>query len=288
MDATIPDYNGFIYCGAEILFQRIAELPPEVLAKFNLKGRLRLSISSAGPLHDYVRKPYEEKTGAKITEGYGLTEASPMVSCNNFYGERESGYIGVPAPSTDWMIFDGEDFSKGPLPIGPENIGEICCSGPQVMKAYWKEPQQSADHLKQYKGRTWLLTGDLGYMDQYGRITIKDRKKQLIKMAGHSVFPAEVESLMGNHPAVLECAVAGLPDPKLGESVKAWVALRPEFVGKVTPEELLKWSHENITSWKAPKVIEIVNELPKSIVGKILRRVLQEADPVYIAAKGKK
>jgi long-chain acyl-CoA synthetase len=285
---TLPDYNGFCYCAAEILFQRIAELPDDVLAKFDLKGRLKLCISGAGPLHDYVREPFERKTGARITEGYGLSEASPVVSANAFYGERETGYIGVPAPGTDWMIFDGADFSKGPLPIGADNIGEICCTGPQVMRSYWKEPEQTADHLKEYKGKTWLLTGDMGFMDEHGRIAIRDRKKQLIKMAGHSVFPAEVESLMGNHPSVLECAVAGLPDEKTGEAVKAWVALRPEAVGKITAEELLAWAKENMTQWKAPKYVEIVNELPKSLVGKVLRRVLQEADPIFVAKYGKK
>lgn len=278
----LPDYNGFIYCAAEILFQRIAQLPQEVLDKYPLKGRLRLCISGAGPLHEYVRIPYEEKTGAKITEGYGLSEASPVVSCNNFYGEREPGFIGVPAPGTDWKIFDGEDFSKGPIDqIGEEGTGEICCTGPQVMKGYWQNPEQTADHIKEWDGRKWLLTGDIGFMDEFGRIAIRDRKKQLIKMAGHSVFPKEVESLLGEHPKVLEVAVAGLPDEKTGEAVKAWVALKPEARGTITAEELKQWASENMTKWKSPKYLDIIDEIPKTNVGKVMRRTLQEADPLY-------
>jgi len=280
-----PNENGFIYCAAEILFQRIAELPEEILAKFPIAGRIKLCVSGAGPLHDYVREPYERKTKAAIAEGYGLSEASPVVSANALFAtDRELGFIGVPVNSTDWMIFDGEDFSKGPIPIGPDNVGEICVSGPQVMMGYWKNPAQTADHIKDYKGKKWLLTGDLGYMDEFGRVKIKDRKKQLIKMSGHSVFPAETESLVGQNPHVLEVAVAGLPDKKLGESVKAWVALRPESVGKITEQELLDWCKANMTQWKAPMAIEFVKELPKSNVGKVLRRVLQEADPIWIAA----
>lgn len=280
--SELPNYNGMVYCAAEILFHRIAQLPQEVIEQYPLKGRLELCISGAGPLHDYVRKPFEEKTGAAITEGYGLSEASPVVSCNNFFGEREAGYIGVPAPGTDWMIFDAEDFSKGPITTkGEEGTGEICVHGPQVMKCYWKNPEQTADNIKDYQGKKWLLTGDIGFMDAEGRIAIRDRKKQLIKMSGHSVFPAEVESLIGQHEAVLEVAVAGLPDEKLGEAVKAWVVLKPEYKGKVTAEELHAWSQENMTRWKAPKYVELIEEVPKNAIGKVMRRHLQEADPLF-------
>ncbi|MHA1647067.1 MAG: AMP-binding protein [Promethearchaeota archaeon] len=278
----LPDYNGYIYCAAEILFQRIAELDQEIIDKYPLKGHLRLSISGAGPLHEYVRIPYEKKTGAKITEGYGLSEAAPVVSANNFYGVREPGYIGVPAPSTDWLIFDSEDFSKGPMEgFGEEFTGEICASGPQVMKSYWNNPERTKETVKEWNGKKWLLTGDIGYMDEYGRVTIRDRKKQLIKMAGHSVFPKEVESLIGTHPKVLEVAVAGLPDPKTGEAVKAWVALKPEALGTISADELKAWTKENMTYWKCPKYIEIIDEVPKSAIGKVMRRTLQEADPLF-------
>lgn len=287
----LPHPNGLIYCAAEILFQRIAQLPQEIIDSYQgLNGILKLCISGAGPLHDYVRDPFEKKTGARITEGYGLSEASPVVSANNLFGYRETGWIGVPAPGTDWMIFDQEDFKKGPITaLGEENgTGEICVCGPQVMKEYWKEPDRTAETIMEWGGRKWLLTGDIGFMDEHGRIAIRDRKKQLIKMSGHSVFPKEVEQLIGSHEAVLEVAVAGVPDPKTGEAVKAWVALKPEWKGKITGEQLKEWALQNMTQWKCPKYIDIIDEIPKSIVGKVMRRTLQENDPLWIAAHQKK
>jgi long-chain acyl-CoA synthetase len=276
--------NGICYCGAEILFQRIATMDKEILDKYNLKGRLKLCMSGAGPLHEYVRKPFTEKTGAAISEGYGLSESSPVLTVNNFFGKREPGFIGVPVPGTDVKIFDQEDFSKGPIDkLGEEGTGEICAAGPQVMKEYWMEPERTAETLKQWDGRTWLLTGDIGFMDEHGRFAIRDRKKQLIKMAGHSVFPAEVESLIGSHEMVEECAVAGLPDPKTGEAVKAWVVIKEEFKGKITAEELKAWAEANMTRWKCPKYIDIIDEVPKNVIGKVMRRTLQEADPLWKA-----
>jgi len=288
---TLPHPNGLIYCAAEILFQRIAQLPQEVIDSYTgLKGILKLCISGAGPLHDYVREPFEKKTGAHITEGYGLSEASPVVSANNLFGYREPGWIGVPAPGTDWLIFDQEDFKKGPIKeLGEEKgTGEICCCGPQVMKEYWKEPERTADTIMEWGGRKWLLTGDIGFMDENGRISIRDRKKQLIKMSGHSVFPKEVEQLLGSHESVVEVAVAGVPDPKTGEAVKAWVVIKPEFKGKITGEQLKAWALENMTQWKCPKYIDLIDEIPKSMVGKVMRRTLQESDPLWIAAHEKK
>ncbi len=274
-DGSAP--NGICYCGAEILFKRIADLPAETLAKYNLKGRLKLCMSGAGALHEYVRKPFVEKTGARLSEGFGLTEASPVVTVNNFFGDIEPGFIGVPVSGTDVMIFDAADFSKGPIKtLGEGGTGEICVSGPQVMKGYLGTKE---DNIKEWGGKRWLLTGDIGFMDEQGRFAIRDRKKQLIKMSGHSIFPSEVEELLGHHPKVTEVAVAGLPDPKTGEAVKAWVALKPGETA--TPEEIMAWAKENITDWKVPKYIDIIAEVPKNVLGKIQRRVLQESDPLF-------
>lgn len=279
---SLPNKNGFVYCAVELLFQRIATLPEEVLAKYDINGRIKLCISGAGPLHDYVRDPFEKRTGAKITEGYGLAEATPVVSANNFFGEREVGFIGTPMPGTDWMIFDKEDFSKGPITDYTENgLGEICVCGPQVMKGYLNNPDATNETIREWNGRKWLLTGDIGWMDKYGRIQIKDRKKQLIKVKGFSVFPKDVESLIGTHPKVLEVAVASVPDKITGEAVKAWVALKPEARGTLSVEELIQWCKENITGYKVPKYLEIIDEVPKSAIGKVLRRTLQEADPLW-------
>ncbi len=277
----MPDYNGYVYCAAEILFQRIAELDQAIIDKYPMKGHLKLCISGAGPLHEYVREPFEKKTGAKITEGYGLSESSPVVSANAFYGIREPGFIGVPAPNTDWEIFDTKEFGEPLKGFGEESTGEICVWGPQVMKGYWNEPERTADTIMEWNGRKWLRTGDIGYMDEFGRVTIRDRKKQLIKMAGHSVFPKEVESLLGDHPKVLEVAVAGIPDKKTGEAVKAWVALKPNAIGTISTDELMAWSKENMTHWKCPKYIEIIGEVPKNAIGKVMRRTLQENDPMF-------
>ena len=281
---SLPNPNGMIYCGAEILFQRIAVLPESTISKYSQDGKFPfvVCISSAGPLHDYVREAFEKKTGAKLTELYGLTEGGPGISGNNLYGYREPGYIGVPFPGTDWHIFPADDFEKGPIEtLGEEGTGEICACGPQVMKGYLNNPERTKATIKEWDDRKWLLTGDIGFMDEFGRIKIRDRKKQLIKMAGHSVFPAEVETLIGNHPKVLEVAVAGLPDKKTGEAVKAWISLKPEYVGTITAEELHTWCKENITHWKAPKYVEIIEQIPKNIIGKVQRRYLQEHDPLY-------
>lgn len=281
---SLPNPNGMIYPGAEILFQRIAVLPESTIAKYSKDGKFPfvVCISSAGPLHDYVREPFEKKTGAKLTELYGLTEGGPGISGNNLYGYREPGYIGVPFTGTDWNIFPADNFDDGPITtLGEEGTGEICACGPQVMKGYLNNPVRTAATIREWGGRKWLLTGDIGYMDEHGRIKIRDRKKQLIKMAGHSVFPAEVETLIGNHPKVLEVAVAGLPDKKTGEAVKAWVSLKPNEVGTITEKELLSWCEENMARWKCPKYLDIINQIPKNIIGKVQRRLLQENDPLY-------
>ncbi len=269
--------NGICYCGAEILFKRLADLPQEVIDKYPVKGRLKLCMSGAGPLHEYVRVPFEKKTGAPLSEGYGLTESSPVITVNNFFGAREPGFIGVPVPGVDVAIFDAGDFSKGPITaLGQEGTGEICASGPQIMKGYLGKP---TEELQKYDGKIWLLTGDIGFMDKEGRFAIRDRKKQLIKMSGHSVFPAEVEQMMGEHPAVAEAAVAGLPDQKTGEAVKAWVVLKPGATA--TPQELIDWAKKNYTEWKCPKYVDIIKEIPKNAIGKVQRRALQEVDPLF-------
>ncbi|MBN2156923.1 MAG: AMP-binding protein [Candidatus Lokiarchaeota archaeon] len=273
--------DSFMYPGAEVLFQRIADLPQEIIDKYDLRGKLTMCLSGAGPLHEYVRQPFEAKTGGKIVEGYGLTETSPVLSAGNFYGEyRCVETIGLPFPGVDWKIFPSEDFNTGPIEgFGEEYTGEICASGPQIMKEYLDRPEETADTIKEWKGKYWLRTGDIGFMDEFGRMVIRDRKKQLIKMRGYSIYPKEVETLVGNHPDVLEVAVAGLPDKETGELVKAWVKVK---VGSnLTPDALRDWCKENMTHYKVPKLIEFRDEIPKNIIGKVQRRLLQEQDPLY-------
>ncbi|MFX0033039.1 MAG: AMP-binding protein [Candidatus Hodarchaeota archaeon] len=287
----LPAPQGLAYAGAEILFKRIADYP--YLKKFpKLMGKMKLNVSGAGPLHAPVRDAFEKKTGGRIVEGYGLSEAGPVVSAGNLFGESPIGTIGMPLPGTDWGIFDAgaPSLENGPIAdglpnskYGIKNIGEVCVCGPQVMIEYLDQPEETQETLQQWDGKIWLRTGDIGYMHEDGTITLMDRKKQLIKVAGHSVFPSEIETMLMKHEAVSEAAVAGLPDPegKVGEIAKAWVSIKADYLGKVTEQDIIKWAEENMTHWKIPKYIEFVGEIPKNILGKVQRRVLQEADQLY-------
>ncbi|OLS16256.1 MAG: long-chain-fatty-acid-CoA ligase [Promethearchaeota archaeon CR_4] len=285
--------GGTIFPGVEILFNRLGMyLKDHPELKSELAGMFRLCTSGAGPLHRYVKDPFEQYTGARLVEGYGLAEASPSVSGGPLNGKDQPGKIGLPMCGTDWGIFDAVDFTKGMKPIFPGEgdpkeeerdiyTGEICVCGPQVMKEYLNRPEETADTLKTYDGRTWLLTGDLGFMDSTGQITIRDRKKQMIKMKGYAVFPKEVEDLIGRNNAVRDVAVAGIPDKETGEFVKAWVSLKPEFKDQVTAEQLLEWCKQNLSHYKVPKEIEIREDIPTTATGKVMRRVLQEQDPRF-------
>ncbi|MBN1801783.1 MAG: AMP-binding protein [Candidatus Lokiarchaeota archaeon] len=281
---------GLAYPGAEILFKRLAEFPG--IKEYDIMGKLRLCIAGAGPLHAPVQKAFVENTEGSIVEGYGLSEASPVISSGNLFEESPLGTIGMPFPGTDWAIFETEaaDLSGGPIAdgsknskYGEEHTGEICACGPQVMKDYLNQPEETADTVQEWDGRMWLRTGDIGFMREDGLITIRDRKKQLIKVAGHSVYPKEVEELIMKHEAVSEVAVAGLPDPRgnVGEVVKAWVELKAGYEGKITDIELLEWTRQNMTAWKCPYLIEFIPEVPKNVLGKVQRRMLQESDPLW-------
>ncbi len=288
--------EGTMFPGAEVLFKRLAEFPG--VKNYDLAGKLNLAVSGAGPLHRPVQEAYEKITKGRLAEGYGLTESTPVVSAHPFWGNRKIGTIGLPFPGTEWRIVEINDTS---ITIQPGEMtkdddgevipksGELIVAGPQVMVGYLNKPDETASHIIEMDGKKWLLTGDIGFMDDQGRVTINDRKKQLIKNKGWSVFPTEVETLMMGHEAVNECAVAGLPEATTaGEIIKAWVVIHPQFIGKVTSEELTKWAKENMTFYKVPAHIEIIDEIPKSAIGKVMRRTLQEADPLYIEGMEKR
>ena len=284
--AVGPDSSNMV--GAEILFQKLTDYL-EANPKYRIDDKLELCVSGAGPLHRHVQERFEKVTGGRLVEGYGLTEATPVVSAGPFWpkGKRRVGTIGLPFPGTAWKIVDKVDASVelgvGSGPEDTDHIGEIAVAGPQVMKGYLNSPEETRETIVEQDGKRWLLTGDIGFMDETGQITILDRKKQLIKYKGYSVFPKEVETLMAMNPHVDEVAVAGLPDDKTGEAIKAWVVLKPS--AETTEEELLSWAKENLTHYKVPKYVEIREELPKTLVGKVLRRVLQEEDPLWRAAE---
>jgi len=284
--------EGIMYTGVEMLFKRLTDFVEEMgvdefKKKYDFWKKLKYATQGAGPLHEYVRIPFE-KVFCSIRPGYGLTETSPVVSISPFWGPNKAGKLGLPLPGSDWAIFDQNNFEAGAIcdgtiekgNFGVEHTGEICVAGPEVMMGYKGTQKEQEDNLKEWGGKRWLLTGDIGFMDEHGYCEIRDRKKSLIKVSGHSVFPKEVEELMGNHPMVDESAVAGLPDEMTGESVKAWVTLKKGFkAGKdIDAETLKEWCKSNMAKWKSPKYIEFVRKLPVSMTGKVQRLTLQNKD----------
>jgi long-chain acyl-CoA synthetase len=284
--------QGIMYTGVEMLFKRLTDYVDsmgvdEFKNKYDFWKKLKYATSGAGPLHDYVRIPFE-KVFCPIRVGYGLTETSPIQSVAPFWGSTKTGKLGLPVPGAEWAIFDSENFEAGPLcdgtkergGFGVENTGEICVAGPHVMMGYLGIQKEQEDNLKMWNGRRWLLTGDIGFMDEQGWVEIRDRKKSLIKVSGHSVYPKEVEDLLGNHEAINEVAVASLPDESTGEKVKAWVTLKKGYkVGKnIEVEDIKQWALDNMAKWKTPRLIEVVRKLPVSMTGKVQRRELQEKD----------
>ena len=284
--------QGIMYTGVEMLFKRLTDYVKEVgveeyKKKYSFTDKLSYATQGAGPLHDHIRVPFEE-IFCPIRVGYGLTETSPVTSVAPFWGPNKSGKLGLPVPGVDWAIFDSTNFEAGPIcdgtpernNFGVEHTGEICVAGPHIMLGYLGEQKEQEDNLKMWNGKRWLLTGDIGFMDEHGFCEIRDRKKSLIKVSGHSVFPKEVEDLMGHHPMIDEVAVAGLPDESSGEKVKAWIVLKKGFkVGKnVEVQDIKDWCLENMAKWKSPRLIEVVRSLPVSMTGKVQRRELQEKD----------
>ncbi|MFX1322387.1 MAG: AMP-binding protein [Promethearchaeota archaeon] len=284
--------QGMIYVGVEMLFKRLADFVQEMGVeefknKYDFWKKLKYASSGAGPLHTYVREPFEE-VFCPIRVGYGLTETSPIHSVAPYWGPYKTGKLGLPIPGADWAIFPSDNFEAGPLAdgtkekggFGIENTGEICCAGPHIMLGYLGVQKEQEDNLKNWGGKSWLLTGDIGFMDEHGFVEIRDRKKSLIKVSGHSVFPKEVEELMGHHEMVDEVGVAGLPDEMTGEAVKAWVTLKKGYKidRDITIDQLKEWCLNNMAKWKSPKYIEIVRRMPVSATGKVQRRELQEKD----------
>ncbi|HYB45122.1 MAG TPA: AMP-binding protein, partial [Nitrososphaerales archaeon] len=236
---------------------------------FDLKS-VRACISGGAPLPSAVRRRFIELTGGNLVEGYGLTEASPVTHVNPIQGGVvKDGSVGLPYPHTDAAIVDLDDPSKF---LGVGEIGEIAIKGPQVMKGYWNRPDETNLVLRD----GWLLTGDIGKMDEDGYFYVVDRKKDMIDVGGLKVYPREVEEVLYEHPAVKEAAAIGMPDSFRGEVVRAFVVPK-ESAGKVTEKEIIDFCSERISKYKVPKQVEFVPELPKTLVGKVLRRKLRES-----------
>ncbi|MGQ0719960.1 MAG: long-chain-fatty-acid--CoA ligase [Candidatus Eiseniibacteriota bacterium] len=243
-------------------------------ASLEVKG-LKICVSGSAPMPEPTLRRFEELTGGKIVEGYGLTEASPVTHVNPNRGRRKVNTIGLPLPDTDCRILSMKD---GTTPVGPGEDGELVIRGPQVMAGYWKRPDETAHAIRD----GWLHTGDLAAADEDGYFRISGRLKDLILCSGYNVYPDEVDRIIVEHPAVLECATIGVPDEKRGESVKSFVVRRPG--ADLSADELTAWCRDRLAAYKVPRRIEFRAELPKSSVLKILRRQLLEEE---LAGRGK-
>ncbi|MFM1653836.1 long-chain-fatty-acid--CoA ligase [Brevibacillus sp. B_LB10_24] len=228
---------------------------------------IRICNSGSAPLPVELMHSFEQKTGANMYEGYGLSEASPSTHSNPRNSSKKPGSIGLPLPGTEARIVDHATGTRT-LPIG--EVGELVIRGPQVMKGYWNMPAETANAIRD----GWLYTGDIGRMDEDGFFYIVDRKKDMIIVSGYNVYPREIEEVLYMHPAVLEAVVAGVPDEYRGETVKAFIVLKPGQ--SAAPEELENFCRQHLAAFKVPRLIEFRESLPKTAVGKILRRVLAE------------
>jgi long-chain acyl-CoA synthetase len=234
---------------------------------------LKAAVGGGMAVQTAVAENWRKVTGVHLAEGYGLTESSPVLSCNPLDGTSQLGTIGLPLPSTEIKIMDDDGQE---VPFGER--GEIWAYGPQVMAGYWQRPEETVKVLRD----GWLLTGDIGVALEGGFFKIVDRKKDMILVSGFNVYPNEVEDVIALHPKVLEVAAIGVPDAKSTEAVKVFIVKRDQGL---TEEEVREHAKENLTGYKHPKYIEFVAELPKSNVGKILRRPLKEAEMAKLAQK---
>jgi long-chain acyl-CoA synthetase len=233
---------------------------------------IKLCFSGAAPLMAETKKRFEELTGGVIVEGYSLTEAQMAVIANPVRGTNKIGSVGMPLPDVDVRIVDPED---GTTPVAEGEVGEIVIRAPQLMQGYWQKPEETSEMIRTNAlGERLLYTGDLGYLDEDGYVFIVDRKKDLIKTCGFQVWPREIEEVISAHPAVAEVGVVGLPDKMRGETVKAWIVLRADQ--STTGAELKAFCRDRLAPYKVPGKYEFVAELPKTQVGKVLRRVLRQ------------
>ena len=257
-----------ILTGVNTLFNGLLNTPGFESLNFS---SVKVVLGGGAAVQKAVAEKWQQVTGKSLTEAYGLTETSPGASINPV-GHPWNGSIGLPLPSTDFSIRN-DDFVELPMWTGQGNIeastGEICIKGPQVMKGYWQQPAETAKVIRD----GWLLTGDVGHMDARGFVFITDRKKDMILVSGFNVYPNEIEGVVAACPGVLECASVGVPDDKSGEAVKIVVVKKDP---NLTKEQVIEYCKANLTGYKVPRVVEFRTELPKTPVGKILRRELRD------------
>jgi long-chain acyl-CoA synthetase len=263
---SIEKYKATVLVAVPTLYVSLLNSP--LLKKFDISS-LEHCFSGAASLPLEILEEFQQETGSYIVEGYGMTETSPILSLIP-HSVLRPGSVGIPTFNTDIKIVDQTDDSKE-MPIG--EWGEILARGPQIFHGYWNAPEVTAATLS----GGWIHTGDIGRFDENGFLYIGDRKKDLIKRSGYSVFPAEVEALLYRHPAIAECAVIGVPTQRVGEEVKAFIVLHTKYKNTITEDELREWAKQEMAAYKYPRLIEFRTELPKSAVGKILRRELRDS-----------
>jgi len=262
---SIQKYNTTVYPGVPTMYNAINNHPDVLAGKYKL-GSIKGCISGSAPLMRETKVKFEQLTGGKLVEGYGLSEAPTATHCNPLYAtDSPPGSIGLPLSDVDCRIVSLDDETTD---LKPGEIGELVIKGPQVFKGYHNMPTETANTLRD----GWLYTGDIARMDEDGYYYIVDRKKELIKPGGYQVWPREVEEVIITHPKVLEVGVAGIPDAYRGETVKAWVVVIPGE--SMTEEEVVNWCSDKLAKFKLPTEVEFRKELPKTTVGKILRREL--------------
>jgi long-chain acyl-CoA synthetase len=266
--AAMERYEASGFYGVPTLFEYLKEY--EKTDRVDWK-RLKLIACGADTLHDSTIEEWERRTNSKILEGYGMTETT-AVSHSTPYDRPKKGSFGVPLPGVTAAIVDvdGTEF----MPV--DEVGELILNGPNIMQGYWKRPETYQETFLEFDGKKWLRTGDLVRMDEEGYFHFFDRKRDLIKFKGYSVFARHVEEVLYNHPQVKAAGVVGVPDPKVGNIIKAYVVLQSEARGKLSEEEIMEFCRQKLAHYKVPGIIEFRGELPKTDVGKVSRRELRE------------
>jgi long-chain acyl-CoA synthetase len=262
----IKKYRPTIFPAVPAMFNAINNFPGiEKIDISSIKG----CFSGSAPLPIEVLERFETLTGGIITEGFGMTESSPVTHANPLHGLRKPGSIGIPLPNTDAKIVDLEEGTKE-MPIGED--GELILYGPQVMSGYWNREDETELTIR----NGWLYSGDIAQMDEDGYFYIVGRKKDMIIAGGYNIYPREIDEILYEHPKVLEAAAIGVPHETRGETVKVFIVVQPGET--LTAEEVIEFCRERLAPYKVPRLVEFRDELPKSTIGKVLRRVLRDEE----------
>ena len=273
---SMVKYKATMFIGVPYIYNVLATY--DEIGKYDLSS-LKLCVCAADTLHQEIMDRWRKNVSAvDIYEGYGLTEMSPAVMINPIGGRVKVGSMGIPISNIDAAVIDPDTLDA--IKVG--EVGELITKGPNMMQGYWKRPEENSHVFIEINGEVWLRTGDMVKMDEEGYFYFIQRKKDLIKYKGYSVFPIEIEDVLYEHPAIREAAVIGIPDPEVGEKILAVIALKDEYEGQVTSEDIISWCKSRLAHYKVPREVKIVDELPKSAVGKILKREIRER---YISAK---